>query len=247
MKLFSLNRPARSNQYCGPAVLSFLTGQDTSECASWFRRFGNHRGAVRGSYERDMRLVLTKLGIDYVPLCVHPRGKGPTLARWLRENKERRTPGRVYLIIAGHHWQLVTGRRYACGRVGTIVSIKDKEVKRRARVAYVWELVIRDKLTIPEPQYKKPTYNKERAKAYRLLKKYGEAHDLTCEDDRFERWSRYVGCPDWIHKDLTDFHYAHDWQEALGLLQMYIAEIGTANDMRTHPDPEKSLLTQVRY
>ena len=57
MKLFSLNRPARSNQYCGPAVLSFLTGQDTSECASWFRRFGNHRGAVRGSYERDMRLV----------------------------------------------------------------------------------------------------------------------------------------------------------------------------------------------
>ena len=61
MKLFSLNRPARSNQYCGPAVLSFLTGQDTSECASWFRRFSHHRGAVRGSNERNMRLVLTKL------------------------------------------------------------------------------------------------------------------------------------------------------------------------------------------
>ena len=149
MKLFSLNRPARSNQYCGPAVLSFLTGQDTSECASWFRRFSHHRGAVRGSNERNMRLVLTKLGIDYVPLGSYPKSKRPTLARWLRENKERRTPGRVYLIIAGNHWQLVTGRRYACGMVGAIVSIKNEGVKRRARVSYVWELVIRDKLTIP--------------------------------------------------------------------------------------------------
>lgn len=247
MKLFSLNRPARSNRYCGPAVLSFLTGQDTSECASWFRRFSNHRGAVRGANDRNLRLVLTKLGIDYVPLHVYPRGKGPTLARWLRENKEKRTPGRVYLIIAGNHYQLVTGRRYACGRIGAIVSIKDKGVKRRARVTYVWELVIRDKLTIPEPQYKKPTYSKERAKAYRLLKKYGEAHDLTCEDDQLGYWSRYVSCPDWIHKDPTDYHIAHDWEEALGLLEMYVDEIGTANDMRTHPDPEKSLLTQVRY
>ena len=247
MKLFSLNRPARANQYCGPAVLSFLTGQDTSECASWFRRFSHHRGAVRGSNERNMRLVLTKLGIDYVPLGSYPKSKRPTLARWLRENKERRTPGRVYLIIAGNHWQLVTGRRYACGMVGAIVSIKNEGVKRRARVSYVWELVIRDKLTIPEPQYKKPTYSKERAKVYRLLKKYGEAHDLTCEDDRFESWSRYVSCPDWIHKDPTDYHIAHDWQEALGLLEMYVDEIGTANDMRTHPDPEKSRLTQVRY
>jgi len=247
MKLFSLNRPARSNQYCGPAVLSFLTGQDTSECASWSRRFSYHRGAVRGSNERNMRLVLTKLGIDYVPLGSYPKSKRPTLARWLRENKERRTPGRVYLIIAGNHWQLVTGRRYACGMVGAIVSIKNEGVKRRARVSYVWELVIRDKLTIPEPQYKKPTYNKERAKVYRLLKKYGEAHELTCEDDRLECWSRYVSCPDWIHKDPTDYHIAHDWQEALGLLEMYVDEIGTANDMRTHPNPEKSRLTQVRY
>ena len=153
-------------------------GRTTSECASWFRRFSNHRGAVRGANDRNLRLVLTKLGIDYVPLHVYPRGKGPTLARWLRENKEKRTPGRVYLIIAGNHYQLVTGRRYACGRIGAIVSIKDKGVKRRARVTYVWELVIRDKLTIPEPQYKKPTYSKERAKSYRLLKEYGEAHDL---------------------------------------------------------------------
>lgn len=65
---------------------------------------------------------------------------GPTLAQWLKDTKADRTAGRVYLIAAGLHWQVISGRRYCCGLTGEIVSIKHKRVRRRARVTGVWEL-----------------------------------------------------------------------------------------------------------
>lgn len=250
MKLYSLNRPARSNRFCGPAVLSFLTGQDTTECARWFRSLGNHRGAVKGSTVKDMLLVLDGIGIQarQVDLFPYSRDK-PTLTTWLRDNKEIRTPGRVYLVVAGNHWQLITGRRHACGRIGEMVSIKDKRVKRRSRVEQVWELTLpTGKLKIPKPKPKlKDTSSKYRAKAKRLQDKHYPSDDLGYEDDGLDSWNRYVACPRWIHEDPVDFHYCYSWYEVVDLMEDYIKEIGTANDMRTHDDPEASRLTQVRH
>ena len=144
MELHSLNRPRKANKYCGPAVLSFLTGINTSECASWFRLYSRHRGAVRGTRVTDMKLVLDQLGFRLREVSNHDEvkaGRRPTLASWLKAHKSLRTPGRVYLLVAGNHWQLITGSRYACGRVGGIVSIRAKCVKRRARVQTAWELL----------------------------------------------------------------------------------------------------------
>ena len=68
------------------------------------------------------------------------RTDGVTLAGWLKHTVKDRDANRVFLIVAGWHWQLVQGRRYVCGLTGDIVSIRDKRVKRRARVAEVYEL-----------------------------------------------------------------------------------------------------------
>ena len=101
---------------------------------------------------------------------------------------------------------------------------------------------------------------KSRRVAKRLLKKHGEADDLRIEDDSFGRdydedhpdyrkdYYWYVFCPKWIHIEETMewSNYCHGWHEVVDILEEYIKEIGTANDMRTHDDPEKSLLTQVR-
>lgn len=253
MKLYSLNRPSRSNRYCGPAVLSFLTGQDTTECARWFRTLSNHRGAVKGSSEKNMLMVLDGIDIQTRQVDLfRSSGDRPTLTTWLRDNKEIRTPGRVYLVVAGNHWQLITGRRYACGRIGEMVSIKDKRVKRRARVRQVWELTFpigKPTIpTIPKPKPKlKDDSSKYRAKAKRLQDKHGNSDDLWFEDGCLDSWTRYVPCPEWIHEDPEDFHYCYNWGEVVDLMEKYIKEIGTANDMRTHDDPEASLLTQVRY
>ena len=250
MKLYSLNRPARSNRYCGPAVLSFLTGQDTTECARWFRSLSNHRGAVKGSSEKNMLMVLDGIDIQTRQVDLfRSSGDRPTLTTWLRDNKEIRTPGRVYLVVAGNHWQLITGRRYACGRIGEMVSIKDKRVKRRARVRQVWELTLpTSKLKIPEPKAKlKDDSSKYRSKAKRLQDKHGKSDDLWYDDGGLDGWSRYVSCPEWIHEDPADLHYCHYWWEVVDLMEEYISQIGTANDMRTHDDPEASLLTQVRH
>jgi len=128
-----------SNTYCGPAVISAITGIDTGEAAGVIRGItGQQR--VKGTSYWGCRGALRQLGYGTRVLYEAERGKGITLAKWLKDSKAIRTPGRVFLVCAGYHWQIVSGRRYTCGRIGEIVSIRDARVKRRARVARVFEV-----------------------------------------------------------------------------------------------------------
>jgi hypothetical protein len=123
------------------------------------------RTAIKGSSRREVLHALKECNIEYTrwtkPGVRLSRTYGPTLARWLKLSKEDRTAGRVFLIVAGWHWQLVSGRRYTCGRIRDIVSIRDKRVKRRARVADVWELTS-DNVTMPKMDVSKPKPKKLR-------------------------------------------------------------------------------------
>lgn len=136
MKLKPIQRRKGQNRYCGPAVISFIAGIDTDEAAHLIRHQTGKR-AVRGTHTYQVRDALRALG--YIMKTVRVQGK-PTLAGWLRSTVEDRKPGKVFLVAAGNHWQLITGRRYACGIVGDIVSIKHEKVKRRARVTEVYEI-----------------------------------------------------------------------------------------------------------
>ncbi len=134
-KLHKLNKPKGANRYCGPAVISFLTGCSTDE-AAWLvrRRTGAH--AVRGMFTHDLVLVLRMFGLGVEPVPGHVN---KTLAGFLRDTVKDR--GRdTYLVVAGNHFQIVRGTKYACGRVGGIVSIRDKKVKRRCRVQNVYRV-----------------------------------------------------------------------------------------------------------
>jgi hypothetical protein len=132
-----LNRPKGHNRYCGPAVISILTGMTTNAAADKIRwRSGR---IVRGVYIHDLVAALKDCGWRYREWKSCP--VKPTLAQWLKDTKARRTSGRIYLVLAGSHYQIITGRRYICGRVGELVSVRDKRVKRRARVSQWLELV----------------------------------------------------------------------------------------------------------
>ncbi len=133
------------NRYCGPAVISSLTGYTTADAARCIRDISNRR-SVTGTSTEEVLGVLRTYGIN----CVERKGSdwgvtfnrtnGATLAGWLKASVKDRNSERIWLVVAGWHWQLVQGRRYVCGLTKEIVSIRDKRVKRRARVAEVYEL-----------------------------------------------------------------------------------------------------------
>ena len=168
------------NRYCGPAVISAVTGMNTGEAARLIRSVSGQR-AVRGAHTTHVRRAMKLCGIQSIYQRCTPK---ITLAAWLRESKTSRTTGRVFLVVAGHHFQLIEGRRYVCGRTRDIVSIKDKQVKRRARVEEVYELVADGKITIPD-QARKP---KQPANQYRsYIDKMKRKYDFDVE---YERWSQ---------------------------------------------------------
>jgi len=159
---------SRHNRYCGPCALSILTGQDTGQCASIIRLLsGVH--AVTGTSAGQIFNALNWFGyrVDkaHYPTLMqegewdtgarasngeHAESstiearknwkKCPTLASWLKQTKDIRTTGRVFLVCAGWHWQVISGRRYACGLTQDIVSVR-KAPHRRARVTGVWEIM----------------------------------------------------------------------------------------------------------
>ena len=141
IKLKAITDGKDKNRFCGPSVISALTDLTTGEAARLIR-MQTGRKNIMGTHTSEVQRALRACNISmksrYYPGL--NRTTGPTLAGWLKMSKTDRTPGRIFLIVAGWHWQLVSGRRYTCGRIREIVSIKDKRVKRRARVAEVYEL-----------------------------------------------------------------------------------------------------------
>ena len=128
------------NRYCGAAVVSAITGMTTGEAARLVRHLSGVR-SVKGTTIRQIRDAFNACGVQFnrfepVKFGMRfNRTNGVTLTGWLRGTVKYRNAERVFLVVAGQHWQLVQGRRYVCGLTKEIVSIKDKKVKRRARLA----------------------------------------------------------------------------------------------------------------
>ena len=162
------NTSSDTNRYCGPAVISAVTGMTTGEAARLIRHVSGQR-KVTGSHTFHVLRALSLCNIQNVKTTVVTR---PTLAQWLKSSKDVRTAGRVYLIVAGNHFQLVEGRRYVCGRTRDIVSVRSKYVKRRCRVETVHELISEGRIQIPNAARKPVDHAaSDRAKAQRLAKK----------------------------------------------------------------------------
>ena len=218
IKLKAITDGKDKNRYCGPSVISALTDLTTGEAARLIRK-QHGRSSIRGSYTHEVLDALRACNIE-ATRWQNPGGSsavrlnrttGPTLAGWLKMSKEDRTPGRVFLISAGHHWQLVSGRRYTCGRIREIVSIKDKRVKRRGRVAEVYELtsgnVTKPGIDVSKPKSKSnPAYYQIK----KLIKQYPE-FDFTYEVE----W-----------RESGEYANTHYWVQMSGELEDLATEMG---------------------
>jgi len=246
IKLGAITDGKDKNRYCGPSVISALTDLTTGEAARLIRK-QNGRSTIRGSYTHEVLDALQACNIKYTrwkkPGVRLSRTTGPTLAGWLKMSKADRTPGRVFLIVAGWHWQLVSGRRYTCSRIREVVSIKDKRVKRRARVSEVYELTS-DKVTKPDIDVSKPKDRNAsiRARARRIAKEIGVEIITHRSDDPQWPANSYEtmasGGPDL--DDEADpcgerFHLS-SWPEVLEMIQDYkkaVEALGIVVEQRT--------------
>lgn len=228
LKLRPIKDGKDKNRYCGPSVISALTSLTTGEAARLIRLQSNGRvtrvmGTHSGQVVRALKACNIQTKYFHKPgLQYHTyRRSGSTLAAWLKATKEDRTEGRVFLIVAGNHWQLVSGRRYTCGRIRDIVSIRDKRVKRRARVSDVWELVS-DNVTKPDLDVSKPKDPNAaaRSKAYRLAKKIGAELDTQYIRTYGDVW---VYPPSSIKDEDDPYgeHNVYEWSEAVEMLETY--------------------------
>jgi hypothetical protein len=221
---------ADKNRYCGPSAISAVTGMTTGEAARLIRHVGG-RKSVKGSYVSEVTRALEMCNIKstYKNFDLKlSRSKGPTLAAWLRHTVKERTAKRVFLIVAGHHFQLVQGRRYVCGILKEPTSVRDKRVKRRARVSNVYELSSLGTIQIPA-EARKPkrdaVVSSDHAKAKRLAKKM--EIDIDCEQIGpsrqydVQKWISYDDVDennehlDFADMGVIDGHCSYDWSEVL--------------------------------
>ena len=218
---------ADRNRYCGAAVVSAVTGMTTGEAARLVRHLSGVR-SVKGTSTRQIRDAFAACGVQFTPRSYGMRlnrTNGVTLAGWLKGTVKYRNAERVFLVVAGHHWQLVQGRRYVCGLTCEIVSIKDKRVKRRARVSEVYELTSPDGMVIPHvaKKPKNPNAGATARKARRLAKEVGIEIEIEhyYDDDEPRYWlGGYAeGCGDYVDLDVIETHMAYSWSEVVDTLQ----------------------------
>ena len=207
MKIKAVNNSTSDrNRYCGPAVISAVTGMVTGEAARLIRHVSGQR-KVTGSYAHHVirALKLCNVGYSSNKFFGLDTKQQPTLAQWLKSSKDIRTSGRVFLIVAGNHFQLVEGRRYVCGRTKDVVSVRSKLVKRRCRVEEVYELCQEGKIKIPDAARKpKKEYNALRPYIDKMKKKYGFKVE-------YERGTWWVFMPQYAEDHAWDIeHYLRD-------------------------------------
>ena len=207
MKIKAVNNSTSDrNRYCGPAVISAVTGMVTGEAARLIRHVSGQR-KVTGSYAHHVirALKLCNVGYSSNKFFGLDTKRQPTLAQWLKSSKDIRTSGRVFLIVAGNHFQLVEGRRYVCGRTKDIVIVRSKLVKRRCRVEEVYELCQEGKIKIPDAARKpKKEYNALRPYIDKMKKKYGFKVE-------YERGTWWVFMPQYAEDHAWDIeHYLRD-------------------------------------
>ena len=230
LKLKAITDGKDKNRYCGPSVISALTDLTTGEAARLVRKQSG-RSKITGTSTSQVLDGLRACNIKAYrwqkPGVRLNRSTGPTLAGWLKMSKEDRTTGRVFLIVAGWHWQLVSGRRYTCGRIREIVSIKDKRVKRRARVAEVYELTS-DNVTKPDIDVSKPKSKSNPAyyQIKKMIRQYPE-FGLTYEKDDIAYWVTMSSELEKYAEDtkhpLCDEHYCFDIGEVAWRMEEMVA------------------------
>ena len=152
------------NGWCGPAVISSITGFPVDHVVETIRKVRENMGCefssrwvagkdgeyynqdyrlpVKGMYDGEVRYTLQRYGYNLIPSVenvprYNKKGLRPTLAQWLKARGDR---NEMNLISAGHHYQLVKGVKLVDNATKDPVFIS-KAPHRRRRMKKVYKVV----------------------------------------------------------------------------------------------------------
>lgn len=209
LKLHAVNHGTKAtdkNRYCGPSAISAVTGLTTGESARLIRSVTG-KASVKGTHASELIGAFAKCNIEVSSVrCVSGES---TLGQWLKDSRQLRGDD-VFLVGAGHHWQLVQGRRYVCGLTTEVVSQRDRRVKRRAKVKSVYRLTASGRIEKPAVA-KKPKATVDQS--YREFREYCEDQGVTytiARDGYIELRGRF--CP---AGGIIQFPHYGCWHETL--------------------------------
>lgn len=115
-----ISEPFGKNGFCGPTVLSILSGKSTDECALLISENGK---PLKGMYINQMSESLRKLGIKYKwEKCFDPkyynkfnhRHPYPTLKAWMEDCRKPSEMEEIFILTITGHFILVKGNMVTC-------------------------------------------------------------------------------------------------------------------------------------
>lgn len=132
----------KSRLWCGPAVLSSITGKGTAEITSSLRRISG-RAKIQGLNREHLCQFLLESGftLSRVDTTIKVAKDGflsyhrPTLAKWLK-SRPRDAVNDLCIVITTRHYVAVKGRKFVDSHTIKPVAI-GKAPFRRARVKHV--------------------------------------------------------------------------------------------------------------
>lgn len=246
------NDKGATNRYCGPAALSIVTGMTTGEAARLLRHVTG-KPSIKGTNNRSMRDAFARCGILMKSIYKGPAvstikvptlaagqrvaavrtkdlgkriDKRLTLAAWFRATSELRSAGRVFLVSAGRHWQIVSGRRFVCGQTKAIVGFDHDKVHRRARVDEVFELTSTSIVIPPETKKGERPPVGPRARFNALCKNHG----LTFTSDGLTINPEYIDIAKTEAWPLGLSFCFWDWDDAIRIVNEALTDPGTISE-----------------
>lgn len=110
MKPTKLFKPHGTNRFCGPTVLSALTGLSTDDCAAVARTLRERR-AVKGMQDWELMATLRKLGGQAFHYAHN--GARQSLELWMESRSETQRK-KLYVVTVSEHYVLVRGDLVLC-------------------------------------------------------------------------------------------------------------------------------------
>lgn len=131
-----IGQPFGKNHFCGPTVLSVLSGKSTDECALLASTNGR---PLKAMFINQMSLSLTKLGIKFKWERAYDtkyynkfnrRHPYPTLRMWMESYRKPSEMDNLFLIVLTTHFILVKGDLIICSQThGKWVPLKEYRKK----------------------------------------------------------------------------------------------------------------------
>jgi hypothetical protein len=116
MALHEAHNSETTKSWCGPTVVSSITGRDVARVKDLIRDRRGYKWlgkeAVKGTTWNDIHHALKHYGYRLDSQSAFFDKERPTLAGWLRMTSKTRKPDAYYVVNLTDHWVVIHGRKF---------------------------------------------------------------------------------------------------------------------------------------